>query len=73
MLWMSQLSQFHKNSARTAAPSLRYAPARRLEPNPQLKVLTRFCQIAGLVVLLALILAGILALDVAIWVPHHRA
>jgi hypothetical protein len=34
--------------------------------------LTCFCEIAGLVVFLALILAGILALDVAIWVPHHR-
>jgi len=72
MPWMSQLSQLHKNTARPAAPPPRHTPARRLEPNPQLKALTCFCEIAGLVVFLALILAGILALDVAIWVPHHR-
>jgi hypothetical protein len=38
--------------------------------NAQLEALARFCKIAGTVVAFVIVLAGILALDVAIWVPH---
>jgi len=44
--------------------------ARRADPNPQLEALMRFCKIAGAVVAFALVLAAIMAVDVAIWLPR---
>jgi hypothetical protein len=51
------------------APRLHEA-ARRVDPNPQLEALARFCKIAGTVVAFALVMSAILAIDVAIWVPR---
>jgi hypothetical protein len=48
---------------------LREAP-RRVDPNPQLEALARLCKIAGAVVVFALVLTAIMAIDVAIWVPR---
>jgi hypothetical protein len=53
------------------APRLR-EPARRVDPNPQLEALARFTKIAGAVVAFALVLTAMMAIDVAIWVPHVR-
>jgi hypothetical protein len=47
-------------------------PARRVDPNPQLEALARFAKIAGAVVAFALVLTAMMAIDVAIWVPHVR-
>ena len=44
----------------------------RVHPNAQLEALARFCKFASAVVAFALVLAAILAIDVAIWVPHVR-
>ena len=38
--------------------------------NPHLAALTRFCKVATVLLLFALVMAGLLALDVAIWVPR---
>ncbi len=46
--------------------------ARRVDPNPQLEALARFAKIAGTVVAFALVLTAMMAIDVAIWVPHVR-
>lgn len=46
--------------------------ARRVDPNPQLEALARFAKIAGAVVAFALVLTAMMAVDVAIWVPHVR-
>ena len=51
------------------APRLREA-ARRVDPNPQLEALARFCKIAGTVVAFAFVLTAMMAIDVAIWVPR---
>ena len=47
-------------------------PALRAEANPHLEALARFCKFAGAVVAFALVLSAMMAIDVAIWVPHVR-
>lgn len=44
--------------------------SRRIDPNPQLEALARFCKIAGTVVAFAFVLAAMMAIDFAIWVPR---
>ena len=44
----------------------------RVEPNAQLEALARFVKIAGTIVGFMLVMTAILAIDVAIWVPHVR-
>ena len=46
--------------------------ARRVDPNPQLEALARCAKIIGAVVAFALVLTAMMAIDVAIWVPHVR-
>ena len=47
-------------------------PALRADPNPHLEALARFAKIAGTVVAFVLLMAAMMAIDVAIWVPHVR-
>ena len=47
-------------------------PALSAEPNPHLEALARFAKIAGTVVAFVLVMAAMMAIDVAIWVPHVR-
>jgi hypothetical protein len=44
--------------------------ARQVDPNPHIEALERCAKIIGAVVAFALVLAVIMAIDVAIWVPH---
>jgi cell division protein FtsX len=44
----------------------------RVEPNAQLEALARFARIAGTIVAFVFVMAAMLAIDVAIWVPHVR-
>jgi hypothetical protein len=47
-------------------------PALRAEANPHLEALARFAKIAGTIVAFVLVMAAMMAVDVAIWVPHVR-
>jgi hypothetical protein len=47
-------------------------PALRAEANPHLEVLARFAKVAGTIVAFMLVMAAMMAVDVAIWVPHAR-
>lgn len=44
--------------------------ARRVDPNPHIEALARCAKIIGTVVAFTLVLAAMMAIDVAIWVPH---
>jgi hypothetical protein len=45
-------------------------PALSADPNPHLEALARFARITGTIVAFVLVMAAMLAVDVAIWVPH---
>jgi cell division protein FtsX len=47
-------------------------PALSADPNPHLEALARFAKIAGTVVAFVLVMAVIMVVDVAIWVPRVR-
>ena len=49
-----------------------HEPALRVAPNPHLEALARFAKIAGAVAALVLVMVAVMAIDVAIWVPHVR-
>jgi hypothetical protein len=59
------------NRAHFAAPRAgETTRARFHRRNPHLDALARFCKVVGAVALFALIMAGLLVLDAAIWIPH---
>ena len=47
-------------------------PALRVEPSPNLEALARFAKIAATAAAFVLVMVAIMAIDVAIWVPHVR-
>jgi hypothetical protein len=47
-----------------------HEPPWRVDSIPQLEGLARLCKIAGAVVVFAFVLAAIMAVDVATWVPR---